>query len=79
MRAPSAQLFRDLQLQFQDEEHIGLGARCDPTIDIFGMVFYVVMGRPGSCVMKRKIKEGVSWRQAPSDEGVYSGVVQVSV
>ncbi|CAG8702074.1 15777_t:CDS:2, partial [Acaulospora colombiana] len=32
---------------FGIQEHIDLGARYDPTIGIFGMDFYVVMGRPG--------------------------------
>ena len=41
---------------FGIQEHIDLGARYDPTIGIFGMDFYVVMGRPGSRVAKRKIK-----------------------
>lgn len=42
---------------FGIQEHIDLGARYDPTIGIFGMDFYVVMGRPGSRVAKRKIKK----------------------
>ena len=37
-------------------EHIDLGARYDPNIGIFGMDFYVVMGRPGDRVSKRKAK-----------------------
>ncbi|KAI0255165.1 ribosomal protein L5 domain-containing protein [Lactifluus subvellereus] len=41
---------------FGIQEHIDLGARYDPTIGIFGMDFYVVMGRPGNRVAKRKIK-----------------------
>jgi large subunit ribosomal protein L11e len=39
---------------FGIQEHIDLGARYDPTIGIFGMDFYVVMGRPGGRVSKRK-------------------------
>jgi large subunit ribosomal protein L11e len=42
---------------FGIQEHIDLGARYDPTIGIFGMDFYVVMGRPGSRVAKRKVKK----------------------
>ncbi|KAG9313127.1 ribosomal protein L5 domain-containing protein [Chiua virens] len=39
---------------FGIQEHIDLGARYDPGIGIFGMDFYVVMGRPGMRVAKRK-------------------------
>ncbi|KAK7685730.1 60S ribosomal protein L11 [Cerrena zonata] len=39
---------------FGIQEHIDLGARYDPTIGIFGMDFYVVMGRPGARVARRK-------------------------
>ncbi|KAH9968437.1 ribosomal protein L5 domain-containing protein [Lactifluus volemus] len=45
------------QFGFGIQEHIDLGARYDPTIGIFGMDFYVVMGRPGNRVAKRKIKK----------------------
>ena len=41
---------------FGIQEHIDLGARYDPGIGIFGMDFYVVMGRPGARVAKRKQK-----------------------
>ena len=41
---------------FGIQEHIDLGARYDPTIGIFGMDFYVVMGRPGARVARRKQK-----------------------
>ncbi|VDC00457.1 unnamed protein product [Peniophora sp. CBMAI 1063] len=41
---------------FGIQEHIDLGARYDPGIGIFGMDFYVVMGRPGNRVAKRKRK-----------------------
>lgn len=41
---------------FGIQEHIDLGARYDPTIGIFGMDFYVVMGRPGARVARRKHK-----------------------
>ena len=34
-----------------------MGARYDPTIGIFGMDFYVVMGRPGARVARRKEKK----------------------
>ncbi|KAG8221057.1 ribosomal protein L5 domain-containing protein [Butyriboletus roseoflavus] len=39
---------------FGIQEHIDLGARYDPGIGIFGMDFYVVMGRPGMRVARRK-------------------------
>jgi len=39
-------------------EHIDLGARYDPGIGIFGMDFYVVMGRPGLRVGRRRVKKG---------------------
>jgi len=39
-------------------EHIDLGARYDPNIGIFGMDFYVVMGRPGARVGRRRVKKG---------------------
>ena len=42
---------------FGIQEHIDLGARYDPGIGIFGMDFYVVMGRPGGRVAKRKQKK----------------------
>src|ERR1700742_2252698 len=42
---------------FGIQEHIDLGARYDPSIGIFGMDFYVVMGRPGARVAKRKAKQ----------------------
>jgi large subunit ribosomal protein L11e len=41
---------------FGIQEHIDLGARYDPGIGIFGMDFYVVMGRPGNRVSKRKAR-----------------------
>ena len=39
---------------FGIQEHIDLGARYDPGIGIFGMDFYVVLGRPGMRVARRK-------------------------
>lgn len=35
-------------------EHIDLGIKYDPSIGIYGMDFYVVMGRPGFRVARRK-------------------------
>lgn len=42
---------------FGIQEHIDLGARYDPGIGIFGMDFYVVMGRPGNRVARRRAKK----------------------
>ena len=39
---------------FGIEEHIDLGIKYDPSIGIYGMDFYVVMGRPGSRVARRR-------------------------
>ncbi|KLO19103.1 60S ribosomal protein L11 [Schizopora paradoxa] len=42
---------------FGIQEHIDLGIRYDPGIDIFGMDFCVVMNRPGARVARRKAKK----------------------
>ena len=34
---------------FGIQEHIDLGIKYDPGIGIYGMDFYVVLGRPGMC------------------------------
>ena len=39
---------------FGIQEHIDLGIKYDPGIGIFGMDFFVVMGRPGARVARRK-------------------------
>lgn len=39
---------------FGIQEHIDLGIKYDPNIGIYGMDFYVVMGRPGFSVARRK-------------------------
>ncbi|KAK4058158.1 60S ribosomal protein L11 [Microbotryomycetes sp. JL221] len=39
---------------FGIQEHIDLGIKYDPGIGIFGMDFYVIMGRPGGRVARRK-------------------------
>jgi len=41
---------------FGVEEHIDLGLKYDPSIGIYGMDFYIVLGRPGLRVSKRKRK-----------------------
>jgi large subunit ribosomal protein L11e len=39
---------------FGISEHIDLGVKYDPSTGIFGMDFYVVLGRPGFRVARRK-------------------------
>ncbi|CDW52299.1 60S ribosomal protein L11 [Trichuris trichiura] len=39
---------------FGIQEHIDLGIKYDPTIGIYGMDFYVVLGRPGFRVSERR-------------------------
>ncbi|KAJ3037412.1 60S ribosomal protein L11 [Rhizophlyctis rosea] len=39
-------------------EHIDLGIKYDPSIGIYGMDFYVVMGRPGYRITRKKHKGG---------------------
>merc|ERR1712029_294763 len=43
---------------FGIQEHIDLGIKYDPTIGIYGMDFYVVLGRPGINVRHKKRKMG---------------------
>jgi len=43
---------------FGVDEHIDLGLKYDPTIGIYGMDFFVVLGRPGFRVARRKHKKG---------------------
>lgn len=43
---------------FGIQEHIDLGIKYDPSIGIYGMDFYVVLGRPGLRVARRKKKSG---------------------
>lgn len=55
---------------FGIQEHIDLGARYDPSIGIFGMDFYIVMGRPGARVARRrqqKARIGFSHRVKKED------------
>jgi len=44
---------------FGIQEHIDLGLKYDPAVGIYGMDFYVVLGRPGGRVAKRKHKKAV--------------------
>ncbi len=39
---------------FGIDEHIDLGIKYDPSIGIYGMDFYVVLGRPGYRVTRRR-------------------------
>lgn len=43
---------------FGINEHIDLGVKYDPATGIFGMDFYVVLGRPGMRVSRRKHATG---------------------
>ncbi len=43
---------------FGIQEHIDLGIKYDPSIGIYGMDFYVVMGRAGERVTIKKHKKG---------------------
>jgi len=43
---------------FGVQEHIDLGIRYDPSIGIYGMDFYVILGRPGMNVRHRRKKVG---------------------
>jgi len=43
---------------FGVQEHIDLGIKYDPSIGIYGMDFFVVMGRPGFRVSRRKHSPG---------------------
>ncbi|KJE93143.1 60S ribosomal protein L11 [Capsaspora owczarzaki ATCC 30864] len=50
---------------FGIEEHIDLGLKYDPSIGIYGMDFYIVMGRPGQNINKKRrtpARVGVSHR-----------------
>merc|ERR1712127_1000329 len=44
---------------FGINEHIDLGIKYDPSIGIYGLDFYVVLGRPGFSVAERRRKTGV--------------------
>jgi len=43
---------------FGIQEHIDLGIKYDPSIGIYGMDFFVVLGRPGIRVTERRRKTG---------------------
>ena len=43
---------------FGIQEHIDLGIKYDPSIGIYGMDFYVVLGRPGYNVAHKRRRQG---------------------
>uniref|UniRef100_UPI00398F1ABF large ribosomal subunit protein uL5-like n=1 Tax=Pristiophorus japonicus TaxID=55135 RepID=UPI00398F1ABF len=43
---------------FGIQEHIDLGIKYDPSIGIYGLDFYVVMGQPGFSISDKKVKRG---------------------
>nr|XP_023687763.1 60S ribosomal protein L11-like [Paramormyrops kingsleyae] len=43
---------------FGIQEHIDLGIKYDPSIGIYGLDFYVVLGRPGFSIADKKRKMG---------------------
>jgi len=68
---------------FGIDEHIDLGLKYDPSIGIYGMDFYVVLGRAGFRISKRrraKSRLGVHHRICKSEaiqwyEDTYEGIV----
>ncbi|CAH1776096.1 unnamed protein product, partial [Owenia fusiformis] len=68
---------------FGIQEHIDLGIKYDPSIGIYGMDFYVVLGRPGFNVAHRRRKKAkVGCRhKIPKEESVkwfqqkYDGII----
>ncbi|KZP24440.1 ribosomal protein L5, partial [Athelia psychrophila] len=46
---------------FGVQEHIDLGVQYDPGVDIFGMEFHAVMGRPGSRVARKRKKARIGF------------------
>merc|ERR1712056_39501 len=68
---------------FGIQEHIDLGIKYDPSIGIYGMDFYVVLGRPGMNVThrrKRTAKVGTGHRLVKEDamkwfQTKYDGII----
>lgn len=68
---------------FGIQEHIDLGIKYNPSIGIYGMDFYIVLGRPGYNVAYRKRKKGRIGRQhkVTKDEAIkwfqqkYEGII----
>jgi len=69
---------------FGIQEHIDLGIRYDPSIGIYGMNFFVVLGRPGFDISCRKRRVGTIGAQhlISKEESMkwfqtkYSGIIQ---
>jgi len=69
---------------FGIQEHIDLGIRYDPSIGIYGMNFFVVLGRPGFDIACRKHRVGTVGAQhlISKEESMkwfqtkYSGIIQ---
>merc|ERR1712064_113520 len=68
---------------FGIQEHIDLGIKYDPSIGIYGMDFYMVMGRPGMNVTqrrRRKAKIGLQHKLTETDtmkwfQAKYDGII----
>ncbi|KAL7671593.1 hypothetical protein ACOME3_006486 [Neoechinorhynchus agilis] len=68
---------------FGIDEHIDLGLKYDPAIGIYGLNFYVVLGRPGMSISsrrKKKSKVGFSHRLTSADakkwfQQTYKGII----
>ena len=68
---------------FGIQEHIDLGIKYDPNIGIYGMDYYIVLGRPGYNVPKRRRTPGLIGRKhrVTKDEAIkwfqqkYDGVI----
>merc|ERR1712211_29119 len=58
VRAEEGELLPQWQLRLRIQEHIDLGIKYDPSIGIYGMDFFVVLGRPGMNVAHRRAKVG---------------------
>merc|ERR1711976_1157308 len=68
---------------FGIQEHIDLGIKYDPGIGIYGLDFYVVLGRPGFNIPHRRRRQGVIGckHKVPKEEAMkwfqqkYDGVI----
>ena len=63
---------------FGIEEHIDLGLKYDPNTGIYGMDFYVVMGRPDPRQQEEEVPQA-RWRQAQDYQGGDAEVVSEEV
>merc|ERR1712105_237683 len=53
---------------FGIQEHIDLGIKYDPSIGIYGLDFYVVLGRPGFSVAERRRKSSIGFQHRITKE-----------